>query len=419
MSCVGLFISVVLSAASLLAGAEQGAATRSTDPPTIDCAFPGGNILVDRIDGDTVHLRQDLRDTEGWWFYWCFRVGGVAGRRMTFRFAGRSPIGLTGPAVSVDGGTSWSWLGSGAVDGPSFTYPFPADAGEVRFCFAMPYQESDLRRFLLRHPENPCLSVATLCKTRKGRVVERIHAGRLDGEPKYRVLLTCRHHACESMASYALEGVLEEVVAGTDDGSWLRRNVEVLAVPFMDKDGVEAGDQGKNRRPRDHNRDYAGESLYPSVRALRELVPRWSQGRLRLAMDLHCPYIRGDQSERLYQVGQKAPGVWAQQRAFGRILEETRVGPIPYRAENDLPFGVSWNTEKNYGAGKCCGSWARELPGIRLATVLEIPYAKAGGQTVTAETARALGRDLARAIRKHLECLDQSRNGGDEGNHDR
>jgi hypothetical protein len=31
----------------------------------IDAAFPGGNILLNKIDGDTVSLHQDLRDTSG------------------------------------------------------------------------------------------------------------------------------------------------------------------------------------------------------------------------------------------------------------------------------------------------------------------------------------------------------------------
>ncbi len=420
MSCLKPFVSVVLLATAA-AGAEQVGATsavgpvgaaRASDPPTVDCAFPGGNIVVDKIEGDTVHLRPDLRDTKGWWFYWCFRVRGAAGRTMTFRFKGRNPIGLTGPAVSTDGGMHWSWLGSDAVDGASFTYDFPADAREVRFCFTMPYQESDLRRLLRRHQNNAHLSVATLCKTKKGRSVERLHVGKLTGEPTHRVLLTCRHHACETMASYALEGILEEVLSGTDAGAWLRRNVEVLAVPLVDKDGVEDGDQGKNRKPRDHNRDYAGESIYPSVRALREFVPRWSQGKLRMAMDMHCPYIRGKQSERLYQVGHRSASVWREQQAFATILQGVRTGPIPYRAENDLPFGQSWNTGKNYTAGKSCARWASELPGIRLATSLELPYAKADGQTVTAATARAFGRDLARAIRRYLEREAPSQDGG-------
>ena len=69
----------------------------------IDAAFPGGNILVDRIEGDAVHLRQDLRDTAGDWFYWAFRVRGAAGRTLAFTFV-TDKFAARGPAISDDGG---------------------------------------------------------------------------------------------------------------------------------------------------------------------------------------------------------------------------------------------------------------------------------------------------------------------------
>ena len=374
----------------------------------IDANYPGGNIILEEIDGNDVHLRQDLRDTQGWWFYWNFRVRGGAGRTLKFRFAGRDPVGTRGPAVSTDGGRTWSWLGRKAVEagakGASFRYTFAEDAKAVRFCFAVPYQEADLRRFLKRHAASSHLAVRELCRTRAGRSVERLHVGRLAGEPERRVLLTCRHHACEMMASYALEGALAAVLADTDDGRWLRENVEVLAVPFMDKDGVQRGDQGKNRKPRDHNRDYLAKSIHPSVKALREFVPGWSAGRLKVALDLHCPWIRGRHNEVIYMVGSSDEAIWRQQCGFGRILEAVRTGPLAYRAADNLPFGKAWNTGANYKSGKSFSGWAGELKGILLSSTIEIPYANVGRETVTPEGARAFGADLMRALRRYLEA---------------
>ncbi|UCD52261.1 MAG: hypothetical protein JSW27_06405 [Phycisphaerales bacterium] len=373
---------------------------------TVDADYPGGNIIVERIDGDTVRLRPDLRDTEGWWFYWNFRVRGAQGHTLTFQFAGRSPIGVRGPAVSTDRGQSWSWLGAELVHDASFVYTFGDDADEVRFCLAVPYQEANLREFLDAHRDHAGLRVEELCKTSKGRGVERLHVGRLDGAPRFRVLLTARHHACEMMASYVLEGVLAAALADTDDGYWFRRNVEILAIPFMDKDGVEEGDQGKNRRPRDHNRDYIGPSIYPSVAALRTFVPNWSNHKLRAAFDLHCPYISGQYNEVIYLVGSADESIWQQQRRFGRILEDVQRGPLVYRASDNLPFGKAWNTGQNYTAGMSFGRWASGIDGIRLAASFEIPYANAGGRPVTVEGARAFGRSLARATRQYLEQMD-------------
>jgi hypothetical protein len=369
----------------------------------IDARYPGGNIVVERIEGDQVYLRPDLRDTNGWWFYWNFRVRGAIGRTLTFQFTGSNPIGVRGPAVSTDGGHRWSWLGAFKVKDASFTYSFAGRDDEVRFCFAVPYQEEDLRRFLAVHQDNPFLSVQELCKSRKGRSVERFHVGSPGGDPAFRILLTARHHACESMANYALEGFVEAALADTEDGKWFRENVEVLLIPFVDKDGVEDGDQGKNRKPHDHNRDYKGESIYPSVAAIRSFVPAWSAGRLKVAIDLHCPWIRGTHNEVIYMVGGPDPDRWQQQVAFGKILEEVQQGPLVYSAADNLPYGTAWNTRKNYGDLMSCSMWTAQIEGIRLATSFEIPYANAANRPVDADSARAFGRDLARAVRQYLD----------------
>ena len=370
---------------------------------SVDADFPGGNIVLDKIEGDRIYVHQDLRDTEGDWFYWYFRVRGAAGRTIAVHFTESNVIGVRGPAVSTDGGAAWSWLEAEAVDGQSFRYSAPQGAREVRFCFGMPYLETNLREFLSRYEGNPHLVPETLCRTSQGREVERLNLGRLDGSPEHRVLLTCRHHCCEMMASYAVEGVIEEVLGDTDDGAWLREHVEFLIVPFVDKDGVENGDQGKNRKPHDHNRDYAGESLYPTVAAIRELVPTWADGKLRVAIDLHCPAIRGTSNEVIYFVGGPDEAIWKRVTDFCRILESSRTGPLPYHVTDNLPFGQGWNTEKNYGSGKSFSRWASELPGIDISATVEIPYANAGGEPVTPDSARAFGHDLARALRRYLE----------------
>ena len=98
----------------------------------IDTDFPGGNAVLDTIDGDTVCLHPDLRDTEGNWFYWAFRVRGAAARTLTFQFTAQDPMGVRGPAVSLDEGVSWRWLGNPSGSVNSFQYRFPACAWRPR-----------------------------------------------------------------------------------------------------------------------------------------------------------------------------------------------------------------------------------------------------------------------------------------------
>lgn len=399
-----LALVLVAAGCSRLLPAAEVAEERSLPPLSVDADFPGGNILVEKVVGDEIHVCQDLRDTAGPWFYWYFRVRGAAGRELTVHFTKGDVLGVRGPALSLDGGRTWSWLGAERVHRTSFRYAVPANAEEVRFSFGIPYLEANLREFLDRHATHPALNVGTLCRTPQDRDVELLRLGKLQGEPDYRVLLTARHHACEALASFALEGVLESVLADQADGAWLRDHVEFLAVPLMDKDGVENGDQGKNRRPHDHNRDYI-QKIYPSVRELTQRVNNWSDGKLAMAIDLHCPHIRGPHNEVIYCVGGRDAANWLRVTQFAAVLQEVRTGPLPYHTADNLPFGQAWNTGTGDPKLQSFSAWAAELPGMRVATTIEIPYANASGQEVTADAARAFGQDVARAIRVYLEQL--------------
>ena len=68
------------------------------------------------------------------------------------------------------------------------------------------------------------------------------------------------------------------------------------------------------------------------------------------------------------------------------------------------PSTRPWNTSANTRQGKSFGNWAREaFPDARLVASLELAYADALGDEVNADTARAFGRDLARALAQFLD----------------
>lgn len=381
----------------------------------VDADFPGGNIAVQRLDGDTLYLAPDLRDTvKGqWWFYWNFRLHAPPERPVKVVFTEKNPIGVRGPAFSTNGGVTWQWMGAKAVESftlegkPawSFNATVPEGARDVRYAFCIPYQQSHLETFLARHQASPCLRQAVLCQTRDGRDVELLRAGRLQN-PQGRVLLTSRHHACESMGSYVVEGFLEAVLSETETGRHWRERWEVLAVPFMDKDGVERGDQGKFRHPHDHNRDYNEQPLYPEVAAWMKLGASL-KGTVVATLDVHCPWIRGTWNDRAYFVGPDSARFWQAQTNFAQVLARVQEGPIRFRAEDCLEFGKAWNTGGNYRQGRSVSRWAREaFPDAQLVASMEVAYAGAHGDEVNAASARALGRDLARAM---LEFLDEKR----------
>lgn len=367
----------------------------------MDTAFPGANVVVKRIEGDRVLLQPDLRDTPQHWFYWYFGVRGAEGRTLNFNFDAQGMVlGARGPAVSMDQGKTWKWLGEEAGTGTSFRYSFPADAHEVRFSCAMPYVQSDLDRFLAAFRDHSHLRRETLCQTAQGREAEMLRVGCVGKEPKHRALITARHHACEMMVNYAIEGLVAAVLADDDTGRWLCENVELLIIPFMDKDGVEKGDQGKFRQPHDTETDWGHEpSLFPTVAALKQLAPQWSQGRLRFYLDMHCPLLKGGMyQEYVYFCGAADPSatVWPRVTRFSDLLQQSlRKDSLPFDPKDNLPFGTDWNRGAEANTPR---AWmARRFPEAMSAS-LELPYANAQGTAVDQNRARALGRDLASAL---------------------
>lgn len=245
----------------------------------------------------------------------------------------------------------------------------------------------------------------TLCRSRAGAEVPRVRAGCIKGEPKYRFMFTARHHCSETMASWVFEGIVDSFLADDDLGAWLHENVELMGVPFVDYDGAQSGDQGKNRKPHDHNRDYS-EFIYPETKALTEWIGDHAGGRLDAFIDLHCPWIRGEYNEFVYAT-RKDPKIMpptAQEDRFSEILEKVQSGALRYKAANDLPFGKKWNTGVNFDQGWSSVIWAcHNVKGQRVCRAMEFPFANAGGAVVTPEKCRTFGRDLALALRALID----------------
>ena len=323
--------------AVLVAAASFGAANAFT----VDADIPAGNIVVKSIEGDVVKLKQDFRDTPGHWFYWAFRVRGAAGRTLTFDFGDSPAVGSRGAAVSEDRGGHWRWSDFERDDPrdpatgdhasyTTFTWKFGPDDNEVWFSQTFPYSQSDWEAFLAAHAADygRVFVTNTLCLSKKGRPVEAGRFGRIDGRAKHRMLVTSRHHCAEVTATFVMEGLLASAFGDDELGRWMRENIEIRAVPFVDKDGAADGDQGKNRRPHDHCRDYNDDRppIHPEVKAIRDMMAAWEKecGAPSVVMDLHCPWLRGswfkkdESNEYIYAVGIKQ--VEAKQRRMCEIL---------------------------------------------------------------------------------------------------
>ena len=370
-------------------------------PILIRSDFPGGNVSVMNMEGDTVHVAPDLRGDRPW-FYWCFEVKVAKPGRVTFVFPEKiagftnGAIGFQGPAISTDLGNTWKWMGTDNVDGSSFFYDFPKADQRVRFAVTIPYVQKDLDAFLEKNASNPHLKRSVLTKSRNGRDVELLRIG-VPGPKVKTMLVTGRHHAAETIASYVLEGFLQEAMSDSPAGKEFRQNYLLCAVPLVDKDGVEEGDQGKNRKPHDHNRDYGQDSIYPEIQAIKKLD---QEQNFRFSLDFHCPTLVMEDHQVMYFVGAKDHPAYN----FDNVSEfagwikkglpkNAPVGPLVWLRPAETPTPMN----SHYFGFK---------EGTIMATTLEIPFSPPGKAT-DPDSCRTYGKVVLEAwVNTHFVTAD-------------
>ena len=346
--------------------------------------FPGGNIQVLNRSGDRVELAPELRDTEGEWCYWAFCAEGAQGGTVTFDFGERDYIGYFGPAVSRDL-SSWSWAcpdEAGDRTRSQFTYTFgPADAA-VYFAHNLLYQPPRFADFAKRHS----LHVRPLTRSPGGRNVDIVEFGRGDRV----ILLTARHHCCESTGSYVLEGVLEELLKEPPKG------YAVAAVPFVDIDGVVSGDQGKNRMPHDHGRDYSANPLYPAPAAIMDYIRNHDAA---FAFDFHSPWHAGGPNDTAFIVRSRDDHV-GRYEEFGALLERETAGcpdAFRYYSHDDIDNNIDWNVDGDPALARYMHQFSR----TELSMCFETAYFGTGQNPVSEIRLLNLGRCFARCIRQY------------------
>ena len=376
---------------------------------SIDCEYPGGNVKVDKIDeaNGIVAVRPDLRDTKGYWFYWDFMLRGAAGRKLHFQFPKGDYLASLGPAFSRDGGKTWRWLnadGKRHEPNNAFDYTFAADESETRFATSIPYLQKDWYTASARWRGKDGVKFDVLCKSQSGRRdTELLRIPCRKGTAKWLFAYTARHHACETTANPVMEGIIDEILSGSPEGEWVRDNADCVFVPFMDKDGVEDGDQGKNRRPHDHNRDYVA-GIYTSVRAWKELLVRESHGKRIVFFDLHSPHVRSHKNcpeqDCAFTFETPYPRNSARVNEFRRHCAElSKGGAIAYNGKNDIPAGKGHaaKMEKDRVAGLVSSrQWVEAQPNCWASICCEFGYSLCNG-IYSQDGGRELGHNLLKA----------------------
>jgi hypothetical protein len=358
---------------------------------------PGASGIVLSIADDLVRLQSDLRgannlqtDHANWfWFYARIHAGG----RPSVRIAVNSiSNGMTarGPAVSFDNGATWAWNGS-------TTIAMPPGVENVLVALAPPYTDSQWQAFLTRLGGN-APRTRTLTTSNRGRPVPLAEYGPASGAT-HRVLVCARTHAMEVTGSLVLEGFLETVAT---DPVWASRlgHTLVQAVPFVDRDGVELGEQGKGRTPRDHNGDFGSTSrIYAETRAIIALNENTAQPAMTVDLDIHAPWIEGGANETIFSLVPTDTGLRPRYLAFVNDIAAINLAatwPTTTYDTSANQDSTSTSTSSHVGYFR----WGPKR--AEISQTYEVPFSQNYGQEVTWAKLRGFGRSLALATANRI-----------------
>lgn len=375
----------------------------------IQADFPGGNIIKDSMVNHTIYVRPDQKGTDttkGNWFYWYFEISGAQGSEKEFVFNQQHSLTRKGPAFSKDNGQSWQFLFPDTLASlDDFTFTFGKEDRRVQFCLTIPYVEEDFRVFeaSMQKRFEPFMQQHDLTATNQGRNVPYYTLKGNSGQEIQKTLFfTSRHHACESTANFVLEGMMEYFAERLLEKDTQVDLMRLVAVPFVDLDGVQLGEQGKDRYPHDHNRDYI-QFIYPETKAITEVFKELSEETAVIAIDMHCPWIKYNQNERLFFIGQEKREFNDELKALSHTIARKHQGELPFDSDISIfPFGKDWNSrtieESRQTRLMSFAQWCSMQPNVVMATTLEVPYASVMGATITRDNLREFGRSVMKSI---------------------
>ncbi len=395
---------------------------------TVSAEFPGGSAEVQAVDaaGGVIHICPAVHEGRGWPCWWYLRLEGLTpGQQVTLKVSGnprpfREKQVLSAnwsqpqcAAISTDNET-WSQTPKRELTADKIAvYLFDAPAPSVWLASQPPFLPSDADALLERiASQTPGAERFVLAKTREGRPVHgiKLGGGTAEDPAPFGVWVQARQHAWESGGSWVGRGFVEWAAGNDPAAVQFRRIASIYVIPIMDVDNVTLGAGGKEAVPRDHNRDWSDQPVYPEVAAAQQRIRDLNaQGRMHVFVDLHNP---GPGEPRPYFYGpldlDKMPA--PQQRNYARLLAlsaECIRDPLPMDAKYHFATYVKTEEER----GRVSGTWVRNhtsdgTVAVSLETAWDTPHSTPNGY-------QAVGRQLAQAVARYLAEVQQRGNSAD------
>ena len=167
------------------------------------------------------------------------------------------------------------------------TYTVKPTTGSLRIAWGPPFVPSDAETLLGElEAKLPKAQRFVLATTRGGRAVQGIRIG--EESAPFQVWIGARQHAWEAGGSQVARGLAQWYAS--NEANDFRTQTCLYLVPIMDVDNAAIGAGGKDAFPRDHNRDWSDQPVYPEVAAAQRMIQRIeSIHGLDVYIDLHNP----------------------------------------------------------------------------------------------------------------------------------
>ncbi|MBU6208261.1 MAG: carboxypeptidase family protein, partial [Alphaproteobacteria bacterium] len=255
------------------------------------CDFDGGNIIVDRIEGDVAWLRirtDHLSDFYQWLY---FHVAGAKDRALTLHItncaASAYPAGWEGYSArySAPGG-EWRLADTCYADGTLTIRHTPAQE-HLEIAYFAPYSSEKHTALIARIAACNGVSHQVLGRSLDGRPIDYLTLG----TGPTQVWLYARQHPGETMAEWWMEGALEWLTNPANEAAKaLRAKATLHIIPNMNPDGSARGHLRTNACGANLNREWAEPTAErsPEVLCVRN---RMDETGVDWAMDVH-----GDES---------------------------------------------------------------------------------------------------------------------------
>jgi hypothetical protein len=377
---------------------------------TVVSDFEGGNaeaVEIDRVNR-VIRIMPELREGRGWPCWWYFRLEGLtAGETFKLEVQAQAEPYREQTVLAA----SWcqpkhAWLSAdGSTWHPStkgvltpekvMVYKIKAEAPEVSIAWGPPFVPRDGERLLNEIAALlPDAEVFELAKTKGGRPVSGIRIGAEDAH--HQVWVGSRQHAWEAGGSQVGRGFIKWYAS--DEAKDLRSKTCLHYIPIMDVDNAAQGAGGKDSIPRDHNRDWAAEPIYPEVAAAQRMIRaiQAKQG-LDVYIDLHNP----GHDDPTFFFGpfafERMTGI--QQRNYQRWIDLAAINiREPYPVQPKYRFATYVKTDEE--RGRMSSGWVRANTGSSTISVtLETTW---NSPEMSVEGYGKVGAGLGRALAAYL-----------------